>query len=87
MFKAAGTSAGDILVGLVVQAVALAAASGAAAVALSFALVPMFPVPVAIPASAFAWLAVLAVVVGGAASLAGLRRVVRTDPAAAFAGP
>jgi putative ABC transport system permease protein len=87
VFKAAGTASADILLGLVVQAVVLTAAAGALAVVASLALSPIFPVPVTVPAGAYGLLAVLAVVVGAAASLAGLRRVVRTDPATAFAGP
>ena len=87
VFKAAGTSNAAILSGLLVQAVVLAATAGALAVAAALALAPLFPVPVAVPASAFALLAVLALAVGAAASLAGLQRVIRTDPATAFAGP
>ena len=87
VFKAAGTSNAAILSGLLVQAVVLAATAGALAVAAALALAPLFPVPVAVPASAFALLAVLALAVGAAASLAGLQRVIRADPATAFAGP
>jgi len=87
VFKAAGTSNAGILLGLLVQSVVLAVTAGALAVVLALVLVPVFPVPVAVPTSAFGFLGVLAVAVGVAASLAGLRRVIRTDPAAAFAGP
>jgi putative ABC transport system permease protein len=87
VFKAAGTSNGAILLGLLVQSVVLAATAGLLAVALALVLAPAFPVPVAVPARAFVLLGLLAVAVGAVASLAGLRRVVRTDPAAAFAGP
>jgi putative ABC transport system permease protein len=41
---------------------------------------------VAVPAFSYAFLAVLAVVVGVLASLAGVRRVVSVDPATAFVG-
>ena len=58
------------------------------ALAIGFAnlLVPIFPLPITYTTSAYAILPVIAVVVGVLASLAGVRRAVRTDPAAAFAG-
>lgn len=87
VFKATGVSNTGILAGLLVQSVVLAVTAGVLAVGLALVLVPVFPVPVAIPAPAYASLAGLALAVGALASLAGLRRVVRTDPAMAFAGP
>lgn len=87
VFKAAGVSSAGILGGIVVQALVLAVGAGLLGAVASLVIAPTFPVPVSVPLSAFLWLAVLAVAVGGAASLAGLRRVVRTEPAAAFAGP
>lgn len=87
VFKAAGVSSAGILAGIVVEALVLAFTAGFVGALSSLALAPICPVPVTVPASAFALLALLAVGVGTVASLAGLRRVVRTDPAAAFAGP
>ena len=87
VFKATGVSSAGILAGIVVESLVLAVASGLLGAVAALALAPSFPVPVTVPAGAFVLLGVLAVGVGGVASLAGLRRVVRTDPAAAFAGP
>ena len=50
------------------------------------ALAPFFPFQVVIAASAYVLLAVVAVVVGLLASLAGLRRAIGVDPAIAFGG-
>jgi putative ABC transport system permease protein len=50
------------------------------------ALQPTIPLPVSFTSSAVAALPIIAVVVGVLASLAGVRRAVRADPAAAFAG-
>jgi putative ABC transport system permease protein len=60
----------------------------AAALAIAFAqlLLPIFPLPITYSLGAYAALPVIAVLVGVLASLAGVRRAVRTDPAAAFAG-
>ena len=54
---------------------------------LSFVLGPTFPMKVVIPTSALALLPVIAIFVGLAASIAGLRRAVTVDPALAFGGP
>jgi len=45
---------------------------------------PLYPLPVAIPFSAFLLLPVSAVVVGIFASLVALRRAISVDPALAF---
>jgi putative ABC transport system permease protein len=47
-------------------------------------LAPVFPLDVAIPATASVALPIVAVVVGLLAALAGLRRTVSVDPAYAF---
>ena len=47
---------------------------------------PTIPLPVTITANAYAALPLVAVVVGVVASLFGVRRAVRTDPALAFSG-
>jgi hypothetical protein len=60
----------------------------AAALAIGFAqlLLPIFPLPITYTLGAYAALPLIGVVVGVLASLAGVRRAVRTDPALAFAG-
>jgi len=50
------------------------------------AVLPIFPLPITYTLAAYAALPVIAVVVGVLASLAGVRRAVRVDPATAFAG-
>ena len=54
---------------------------------LSLVLVPVFPMRVVVPESAFLLLPVTAVLIGLLASAAGLRRAVSIDPALAFGGP
>ena len=87
VFKAVGTKTRSIMGGLALQAVIVALIAAAVGAALSFVLAPRFPLPVEIPASALWVLPVIAIAVGLAASLAGLRRAVTVDPALAFGGP
>ena len=86
VLKATGASNRALLGGLALQAVVLAAASAVLATVIAQLLGPIFPFTVAIPASAFLMLGVVALVVGLVASLAGLRRAVHVDPALAFGG-
>ena len=86
VFKATGTATSRIFAGTLGQALVLTVGAGVLSVAVAAALKGVFPVPVAVPGSAYGFLAVLAVVVGALASLAGIRRVVTVDPAVAFAG-
>jgi putative ABC transport system permease protein len=53
----------------------------------SLMLVPMFPMRVVVPTSAFLLLPVVGVAIGLLASGAGMRRAVTIDPALAFGGP
>lgn len=86
VLKATGASNRALLGGLALQAVVLAAAAALLATVIAQLLGPIFPFTVAIPASAFLMLGVVALVVGLVASLAGLRRAVHVDPALAFGG-
>jgi putative ABC transport system permease protein len=86
VFKATGTATSRIFAGLVAQALLLAVGAGLVSVVVAWGLARVFPIPVAVPAFSYAFLAVLAVVVGVLASLAGVRRVVSVDPATAFVG-
>ncbi len=87
VLKATGASSGALLAGLVVQAVALSTVAAVlAAVLARVVLAPLIPFGVDVTVSSFVTLAVLALVVGVLASLAGLRQAVRVDPALAFGG-
>ena len=87
VFKATGTSNRALGGGLALQAVILAVASALLASVIAILLAPVFPLPVEIPTSAFLILFGIAIVVGLLASLAGLRRAVKVEPALAFGGP
>jgi putative ABC transport system permease protein len=87
VFKATGTSNGALGAGLALQAVILAIAAAVLASVIAILLAPVFPLPVEIPTSAFVILFGIAIVVGLLASLAGLRRAVKVEPALAFGGP
>ena len=84
--KATGSSNGSLVRGLLLQATVLAVFAAAIATGIALALAPTFPFAVEIPTVAYVQLLSIAVTVGGIASLAGLRRVVRIDPALAFGG-
>ena len=84
--KATGSSNGSLVRGLLLQASVLAVAAAVIATALALLIAPTFPFAVEIPAAAYIQLVSIALIVGGIASLAGLRRIVRIDPALAFGG-
>lgn len=86
IFKATGVKAWQMGAGLAMQAVILAVLAALLSIGIALLLAPIFPIPVTIPTGASATLLALAVVIGVVASLAGLRRTVTVDPAAAFGG-
>jgi len=86
VLKATGSSTWNLFAGLTAQAAVLAAIAYVIAVALAALLARRMPMPSEIPGSAYLLLLAVAVAVVLVASLSGLRRSVRTDPAAAFAG-
>jgi putative ABC transport system permease protein len=86
VFKAIGTSSADIAVGVVLQAVVLATLSALIGVLLGRLIAPTFPMPVVISVAAMALLPALGMVVGVIASLFGLSRVLKVEPAIAFGG-
>jgi putative ABC transport system permease protein len=86
VLKATGASNRALLAGLALQALLLAAAAALLAVLLANLLAPVFPFNIEIPTSAYLRLAILALVVGLVATLAGLRQAVGVDPALAFGG-
>ncbi|HVE98029.1 MAG TPA: ABC transporter permease [Mycobacteriales bacterium] len=87
VFKATGWSSRGLLVGLALQAVMLSVAAALLAMGLARVLTPVFPLTITIPLRAMLLLPVVALGVGLAASVAGLRRAVTVEPALAFGGP
>ncbi len=87
VLKAVGVSTRSVLAGLCLQAVLVAVVAAVLGGLLSLLLVPVFPMRVVVPISAFLLLPVVAVLIGLVASVAGLRRAVTVDPALAFGGP
>jgi putative ABC transport system permease protein len=87
VFKATGASGRSLLVGLALQAVVLSGTAAVLAAGIARLLAPLFPFTVEIPPLAFPRLVAVAMLVGLAASAAGLRRAVSVQPALAFGGP
>ena len=87
VLKAVGASTRSVLSGLCLQAVIVAVVAAVLGGIVSLVLVPLFPMRVVVPTSAFLLLPVVGVVIGLLASVAGMRRAVTIDPALAFGGP
>jgi putative ABC transport system permease protein len=86
VLKAVGGSTRVLVISLALEAMVACLAAAGLAILITRQLQSMVPLPVTITAGAYAALPVVAVAVGVVASLLGVRRVVRTDPALAFAG-
>jgi putative ABC transport system permease protein len=86
VLKATGASTGFLLGGLVLQAIFLALISALVAMVLEVAMAPAAAMSVEVSTAGYLSLPVVAVLVGVLASLAGVRRAIRVDPALAFAG-
>jgi putative ABC transport system permease protein len=86
VLKASGASNRSLMSGLALQALVLSILSAVVAALVALAIGPLFPFPVEIPSSAYVTLLIVALVVGLLASLVGVRRVARLDPALAFGG-
>ena len=86
VLKATGTSNSTLFGAMSFQAVVLSVAAAILAIAIALALKPLFPFQIVMTSSAYVLLAIVAVVVGLLASLAGLRRAIGVDPAVAFGG-
>ena len=84
VLKAIGSSAQWLYGGLALQAGAVAALSGALAMAVEPIIARFIPMALSVPAKDLWLLLPVAVAVGLLASLSGLRQVVRADPALAF---
>ncbi len=87
VFKATGVGTRSIAAGLALQAVVLSLVAAVIAEIVGTLLVPVFPMIIVIPGRSYLVLPVVACVVGILASLAGLRRAARVEPALAFGGP
>lgn len=86
VLKAMGTSDRSLTVGLALQAVLVALGASAVAMIVQIFLADLFPLKVVVPGQAFWQIPLVAVIVALVASLAGLRKVSRCDPALAFSG-
>jgi putative ABC transport system permease protein len=86
VFKAIGVSTRDLALGLVVQAVILAALAAALSVGIELAMAPASAIPVEVSLLTYLTLPLVAVAVGVLASAIALRRAVKIDPALAFGG-
>lgn len=86
VFKAIGNGAPGIAAGVVLQTVALALLSSLLGIGLGLLIAPLFPLPVVISPVAALLLPALGVAVGVVASLFGLSRVLKVEPALAFGG-
>jgi putative ABC transport system permease protein len=87
VLKAMGASTRDLMASIGLQAVFIALSAVVLAALLQMVIEPFFPLRVRVPASAFWQIPIVAVVIAVIAGLGGMRRVARSDPAAAFAGP
>ena len=86
VMKATGVANRSLLSGLIIQAIVLSVGAAVVAVFLERLLAPTFPFAVNVTPLAYGALLGVAVLIGLVASMAGLRRAVRIDPALAFGG-
>lgn len=86
VLKALGASSAALFGSLAAQAVVVTLAAAAFGFVVSHFMGAMFAQPISVPLSAYAYLPLVAVIVGLLSSLVALRRVTGADPAAAFGG-
>jgi putative ABC transport system permease protein len=86
VLKAIGVSVRDLVAGLLTQAVLLSLLSAILAIGLQALIAPAVAMSVEVPFTTFLTMPLVAVVVGGIASILGLRRALSVDPALAFGG-
>jgi putative ABC transport system permease protein len=86
VLKAIGVSVRDLVAGLLAQAVLLSLLSAILAIGLQAMIAPAVAMSVEVPFTTFLTMPLVAVVVGGLASILGLRRALSVDPALAFGG-
>jgi putative ABC transport system permease protein len=86
VLKAVGGSTRSLVTSLALEATVVCLVGAGLAIVVATLLRPTIPLPVTLTSGSYATLPVVAVVVGVLASLFGMRRAVRTDPALAFSG-
>lgn len=86
VFKATGTTTRSIVIGLGVQAAAMAAVASVLAIIVGILLAPVMPMNVETPVSAYLLLPIVVLAVSLVGSLAGARRAATVPPALAFGG-
>jgi len=86
VLKAVGGSTRSLVTSLALEASVACLVAAGLAIVVARLLRPTIPLPVTLTSGTFATLPVVAVVVGVVASLFGVRRAIRTDPALAFSG-
>lgn len=86
VFRATGTTTRNLAIGLGAQALALTMTAGVLSIGLATLMAPLFPLGLVITGSSMALVIVASCGVGLIASVAGLRRAVRVQPALAFGG-
>lgn len=86
VLKAVGASSAVLAASLSVEAVLASLLAAGFAALLANVLRPLFSIPITITGPAYAYLPLIALVIGILASLIALRRAVRVDPALAFGG-
>jgi putative ABC transport system permease protein len=84
VLKAVGATDRFLSAGMAVQGVLVTVGACLVSFVLAFIIRPAFPLQIALEPSIFLQLFVIAVVVGLLASLVGIRRALKTDPAVAF---
>lgn len=84
VLKAVGASGASLGSGLAIQAVVVALIASFVGAIAAKLIEPVFPLPVSIPTSALVTVPLVAVIVGLASAMIGVRKVNRTDPAEAF---
>jgi putative ABC transport system permease protein len=84
VLKAVGASSGSLFLGVAIQAVLVSLAAAGFAIAISDLMLPVYTVPVEVPASAYLLTPAIAAGVGVLSSLVALRQAVKADPALAF---
>lgn len=87
VLRATGSSKRFVALTLAIQGLLLSLTAGVAAAGIAQLLTPLFPLALEIEAGSYVQLLAIALGVGVLASLAGVWRAVRTDPAIAFGGP
>jgi len=86
VLKAVGSPNSSLIGSLALQAALVALVSVALAAVIQMFLAPAFPMKVRVPARVFWQLPLLAVLMALVAGAAGMRRVLKSDPAEAFSG-